>query len=172
VAWSSVLAHGRREAKREGLTADEGVSLAIEMWEETLRSVWKTWQQRPTLAWQIRNLESYLIGAFRHRWNRHLKRKRLHDSILEFREPEELAEMRCKANIDEDYALRIHRGMQLEKAYEWMNPNIRRAIIASAYGFSWAEIAKKLQVEEQNLIMRVQYALRKIRGRLAQTRMS
>jgi RNA polymerase sigma factor (sigma-70 family) len=168
--WRFVLAHGRREATREGLTTDEGISLALEVWEETLRSVWKTWQQRPTWAWRIRNPEKYLIGAFRHRWNRHLKRKRLHDSILEFREPQELAEMQCEANMDEDSALRIYRGMQLEQAYQWMNPKIRHAIIASAYGFSWAEIAKKLGIDEQNLIMRVQYALRKVRDRLAQRR--
>ncbi len=169
LAWPRVLAHARRELSQKGLGPDEIASLALEIWEETLRSVWNTWRQRPNQPRRIENLENYFIGAFHHRFNRHLKRKRLRDSLLEFRPPEELAEMKRAANVDEDYAARMHRGIQLEQAFAAMNQNIRRAVIASMYGFSWSEIAERSHIKEQNLIMRVQYALRKVRGKLTRS---
>lgn len=167
LAWPCVLAHVRRDLTRQGLNSDEIKSLAIEIWEETLRSVWKTCQLRPKSVARIENLENYLIGSFHHRFNRRLKRKRVRDSMLEFLPPAELADIRGTANVDEDYAVRIHRGIQLERIYAEMNQNVRRAIIARIYGFSWAEIADRLQIEEQNLIMRVQYAIRKVRNRFS-----
>lgn len=168
LAWPHVLARTRNEVSHQGLNSDEVTSLALEIWEKTLRSVWTTWQQRPSWAGRIQNLENYLIGAFHHRLNRHLKQKRHRDSIVEFRPLEELVEMRGAGNVDEDCAPRIHRGIQLEQAYAGMNQNMRRALIARLYGFSWSEIAAKLQIGEQNLIMRVQYAIRKARGRFTQ----
>jgi DNA-directed RNA polymerase specialized sigma24 family protein len=169
LAWPRVLAHVRRELSHQGLNGDEVTSLALEIWEKTLRSVWMTWQLRPSWAARIDNLENYLIGAFHHRLNRHLKQKRRRDSIVEFRPPEELVAIKGEGNVDEDYAPRIHRGIQLEQAYATMNQNMRRALIARLYGFSWSEIAEKLQIGEQNLIMRVQYAIRKARGRFTQS---
>jgi len=166
LAWPRVLAHVRNELSHKGLNSDEVTSLALEIWEKTLRSVWMTWQLRPSWAGRILNLENYLIGAFHHRLNRHLKQKRRRDSIVEFRPPEELVQIKDAGNVDEDYALRIHHGIQLEQVYAGMNQNMRRALIARLYGFSWAEIAEKLHIGEQNLIMRVQYAIRKARGRL------
>lgn len=169
LAWPHVLAHVRHELSHQGLNSNEVASLALEIWEKTLRSVWMTWQLRPSWAGQIQNLENYLIGAFHHRLNRHLKQKRRRDSIVEFRPLQELVEMKDASNVDEDYAPRIHRGIQLEQAYSGMNPNMRRALIARLYGFSWSEIAEKLQIGEQNLIMRVQYAIRKARGKFTQS---
>jgi DNA-directed RNA polymerase specialized sigma24 family protein len=168
LAWPRVLTRARNEVSHQGLNSDEITSLALEIWEKTLRSVWTTWQQRPSWAGQIQNLENYLIGAFHHRLNRHLKQKRQRDSIVEFRPLEELVEMRGAGNVDEDCAPRIHRGIQLEQAYTGMNQNMRRALLARLYGFSWSEIAAQLQIREQNLIMRVQYAIRKARGRFTQ----
>ncbi len=169
LAWPHVLAHVRHKFTGEGLNPDEVKSLALEIWEETLRSVWKTCQQRPSWSGRIENLENYLIGAFHHRFNRHVKRKRRQDSLVEFRPPEELVEIEHAANIDRDFASRIDRGIQLEQAYAAMNPNMKRAVIASVYGFSWAEIAKRFETEEQNLIMRVQYALRKVRNKFTRS---
>jgi RNA polymerase sigma factor (sigma-70 family) len=168
LAWPSVLAHVRHELSGQGLNGNEVTSLALEIWEETLRSVWKTWRERPSKASRIQNLENYLIGAFHHRLNRYLKRRRLRDSILEFLPPEELAELKSAKSANTDSSVRIHRRIQLEQAYGEMNETMRRAVVASMYGFSWSEIAKRFQIDEQNLIMRVQYAIRKIRQKFAE----
>lgn len=169
MAWPRVLAHVRRELASHGLTSDEVTSLALEVWENTLRSVWKTWRQRPESAGRIDNLQNYLIGAFHHRLNRDLKRKRLRDSILEFRSTEQLATLSGAANVDEDYANRIDRSIQLDQVYAEMNEDTKRAVIARVYGFSWTEIGEHLHIEEQNLMMRVQYAIRKIRDKFTRT---
>ena len=42
-----------------------------------------------------------------------------------------------------------------------MDDCVKNAVIARLYGYSWSEIAKALQVKEQNLLM--QYAFGKIR---------
>lgn len=165
-AWSSALAHVRRELAGKALNKDEIDSLALEIWEKTLRSVWRTWQWQPSAASRIENLEDYLMGAFHHRLNRHLKRQRLRDSVLEFRPLEELEQMKGAVNVDHDFVSRVQRGIQLQEAYTEMKDEIRLALSAKLYGFSWQEIAKRFHIDEQNLIMRVQYATRKIRRKL------
>jgi len=56
--------------------------LANEVWEELLRSVVRTMRRLGTLQ-HVTNLESYLIGAFRHRFQRALaKEKRDRQKIL------------------------------------------------------------------------------------------
>ena len=168
-ASSCAFAHVRHELSGQGLNCDEIDSLALEVWEKTLRSVWRTWQQRPNRAGRIENLENYLMGAFHHRLNRYLKQKRSRESLLEFRSLEELLTMTGAANLNEGCAPQIHRGVQLKEVYAAMNQDMRLALMAKMYGFSWAAIAKRFQIDEQNLIMRVQYAIRKIRGKFTQT---
>ena len=163
LAWPRALAHARRELSRQQLNSTETASLALEIWESVLRSVWKTFQQRLGARKQIEDLENYFIGAFHHRLNRHLKQKRQHDHLVTFVPPEELIEL--DSGFDERSAVRIHQDIQLKQAYATMDPAIRRAIIARVYGFSWREIARTFGTGEQNLIMRVQYAIRKLRDR-------
>src|SRR5262249_36012076 len=127
-AWSSALAHVRHELAGKGLNKDEIDSVALEIWEKTLRSVWRTWQQRPGAASRIENLEDYLMGAFHHRLNRQLKRQRLRDSVLEFRPIEELVQL--KGAADKDFVSRVQRGIQLEEAYAEMKREIRLAVSA------------------------------------------
>jgi len=165
-AWPRVLAHTRRELSHRELIGPEITSLALEIWEAVLRSVWRT-LQRSHRAAGIRDLENYLIGAFHHRLNRRLQRMRCRDAVLEFLPPEKLVEIPSPETVDEQQAVRTHRRIQLDQVYAMMDENIRKAMIARAYGFSWSEIAKTFQIEEQNLIMRVQYALRKVREKLS-----
>jgi DNA-directed RNA polymerase specialized sigma24 family protein len=165
-AWPRVLAHTRRELSNQRFDRAEITSLVLEIWEAVLRSVWKTLQDSSGAA-EVKNLENYLIGAFHHRLNRHLKQKRRRDASLEFVPPQELIELSSHDSIDEDWAVRIDRAVQLKQVYAMMDEKIRKAIIAKVYGFSWSEIAKTFQIEEQNLIMRVQYAIRKIRQKIA-----
>jgi DNA-directed RNA polymerase specialized sigma24 family protein len=162
--WPRVLAHARRELSDKHLSGTEITSFVLEIWEQVLRSVWKTLQRANTAA-DIKNLENYLIGTFHHRLNRNLKHRRIQDNLLAFLPPEELSEFPSRDQRG-DWATQTERTVQLNQVYAMMDDNIRRAVIAKVYGFSWAEIAKTFRIDEQNLIMRVQYAFRKIRAKL------
>jgi DNA-directed RNA polymerase specialized sigma24 family protein len=163
LAWPRVLAHARRELAAQYLSSSAISSATFEIWEEVLRSVWGTFRRQPDSALQVRSMENYLIGTFHHRFNRQLKSKRSHDSVLEFLPPAELAELKTAENVDDSYAVRMQHSIQMEKVYASLDDNIRRVLIARIYGFSWGEIAQHFQIEEQNLVMRVRYAIRKIR---------
>jgi DNA-directed RNA polymerase specialized sigma24 family protein len=163
-AWPRVLAQTRGELRNQRLSKAEIESLALEIWELVLRSVWKIWRRRENA---IKDPENYLTAAFRHRLNRRLKLKRRRDSVLEFLPPEELIQVSSPDVSEVDSEVQIHRGIQLEQIYAMMDERTRKAFIARVYGFKWAEIAKTFEIQEQNLIMRVQYAVRKIRGKLA-----
>jgi DNA-directed RNA polymerase specialized sigma24 family protein len=163
LAWPRVLAHTRRELASQYLSPSEITSATCEIWEEVLRSVWGTFRRQPDSARQVRSMESYLIGTFHHRLNRQLKSKRSHDAVLEFLPPAELAELKTIESIDDGYVVRVQHSIQMEKVYARLDENVRRALIARIYGFSWGEIAHHFQIEEQNLVMRVRYAIRKVR---------
>lgn len=167
ITWPRVLAHARHEMSARGINNTEITSVALETWESVLRSVWMTLQKRSDACDQIESLENYLIGAFHHRLNRLLKQKRRRESVLEFVPPEELTAVRTRDSVDEESVIRIHQEIQLKEVYAMMSEDVRRALVAKLYGFSWREIAMTLGTEEQNLIMRVQYAIRKIRAKLA-----
>lgn len=166
-AWPRVRACAKRSISNRQISADEVVSLTLEIWEVTLRSVWKTVQQTPRVEATIENLPNYLIGAFHHRLNQHLKRDRRRDAVLEFVAPEELTGFEQPGTGEEDSTVRIHQQIQLMEVYQAMDERVRRAVVARTHGFSWREIASEMGIEEQNLIMRVQYAIRKMRARFA-----
>lgn len=168
--WPRVLSYSKREMSCQHLNRAEITSLAFEIWERVLRSVWKTFQADDDSAARIENLEHYLFGAFRHRLNRHLKQRRQYDSILDFRAPEDLEVLQLPGSVDDHAAIRLDTEIQLEQVYAIVGKDIRRAMIARIYGYSWAEIAGTMGTEEQNLIMRVQYAIRKFRSKLARAR--
>jgi len=128
-----------------------------------LRSVWKTLQQDPDAKNNVKNLQNYLIGTFHHRFNRYLKRKRIHNAVVEFLPPQELIGVSGTSHQKHDWEDEAQRVIQLEQVYAQMDADTRKALIARVYGFSWLEIANTFQIEEQNLIMRVQYAIKKVR---------
>src|SRR5215831_2404367 len=146
-AWPRALAQTRGELRNQRFSKAEIESLALEIWELVLRSVWKTWRRRENA---INDPENYLIAAFRHRLNRRLKLKRRRDSVLEFLPPEELVHVSSSDSSESDSELQIHRGIQLEQVYAMMDERTRKAFIARVYGFKWAEIAKTFEVQEQN----------------------
>ena len=75
-AWPKILLYARLS------DIPDSEYLANEVWEELLRSVVRTMRRLGTLQ-HVTNLESYLIGAFRHRFQRALaKEKRDRQKIL------------------------------------------------------------------------------------------
>jgi RNA polymerase sigma factor (sigma-70 family) len=165
-AWPRVLAHTRRELSNLPFSSAEITSLAIEVWEGVLRSVWKT-LQHSSRSDAVRDLENYLIGTFFHRLNHRLRQNRRRNSVVEFVAPEKLIELPGRSLRGDDCVARIDQQIQLKQIIAMMDQTARRAVIAKARGFSWSEIAKTFQIEEQNLIMRVQYAIRKLRRKMA-----
>lgn len=166
-AWPRVLACTRRAVPRQ-FTGPEISSLALEIWEIVLRSVWKTLNQSQDGRVEIQNLQNYLVGAFHHRLNEYLKKERCRGSVIELLPPEELAALEEPGSAQQALTLKIHQQLQLVEVYSMMDEEIRRAMIARIYGFSWREIARTLGIKEQNLIMRIQYAVRKIREKFAE----
>jgi len=167
LAWPRVLACTRRSVSNRQLSAAEVTSLTLEIWETALRSVWKTLQEIPDGEAKIENLSSYLIGAFHHRLNQHLRKDKHREAVLEFVPPEELSELEKPATPEDDSEVRMYRKIQLMEVFTAMDELVRRALIARTHGFSWREIAHQMDIDEQNLIMRVQYAIRKMRNKFA-----
>src|SRR5256884_575153 len=73
-AWPHVLAHVRHRLLDKEL-GRERRALAAEIWDRVLVSVAKTRLRNKDLRSPIMDLESYLIGAFHHRFNRTLKKE-------------------------------------------------------------------------------------------------
>jgi DNA-directed RNA polymerase specialized sigma24 family protein len=167
LAWPRVLVCTRRSVSNRQISSSEALSLALEIWEVTLRSVWNTLQQDPDGEARIENLTSYLIGAFHHRLNQHLKRDKQRDAVLEFMPPEELMGLEQPGTAERACEFDLYRKIQLTELYTAMDENVRQALIARTHGFSWREIATEIKVDEQNLIMRVQYAIRKLRDKFS-----
>jgi len=168
--WPRVTALTERALAKRQYNPSEIASLTFEIWENALRSVWKTWQQRTSKAHQIQNLEHYLIGIFHHRLNRYLGRQRCRDAVLEFMSPVELEALDGLSNVDKECVNRIEQGIQLEEVYAAMDEGMRAAVVARVNGCSWAEIAEKFQIKEQSLMMRMQYAIRKVRREFSNRR--
>jgi DNA-directed RNA polymerase specialized sigma24 family protein len=167
LAWPHVLAHTRRKLSGRGLTSSEVTSATFEIWEEVLRSVWGTLRRHPDAVLKIRSMENYLIGVFHHRLNRRLKYGRLNDAVIEFLPPDELAARERVEHADQEQLAHLNRRLQMEKVYAQLDDKMKKALVARIYGFSWGEIAEHFQIEEKNLIMRVRYAVRRVRERLS-----
>lgn len=167
LAWPRVLACTKRSVDNRQFNAAEAASLALEIWEVALRSVWMTLQQTSEEEARIENLSNYLIGAFRHRLNQNLKKGRHRDAFVDFVPPETLSGLERPGTSGESCAVQIHRKIQLMEIYTAMDESVRQAVIARTHGFSWREIADDMGIEKQNLIMRVRYAIQKTRDKFA-----
>ena len=161
-AWLRNLIHAQREVAHERFNAADPSSLAVEIWETVLRSVWKTFCSEKSEI-HIRNLTGYMIGAFQHRLSRYLKRTRCHNAVLEFFPTEKLLVLQTSDETSYGSMAKIHHKIQLEQVYAMLENDIRWAVVARTHGFTWQEVAKALGTDKQNLMMRVQYAIRKIR---------
>src|SRR5215469_15923907 len=73
-AWPRMLAHVRTELGGKEF-GPERTAIAAEVWDGLLRSVAKTRQRKTNHRPPISDLESYLIGAFHHRFNKFLKKE-------------------------------------------------------------------------------------------------
>jgi len=161
LAWPRVLAHARRKLSNKHFSSAELTSLVLEIWEDVLRSVWRLLGSSRSTP--IANLEHYLIGSFHHRLTRERKKEKRRESALHFLPPEELIQLPSPYTLDAEYQNRVHRQIELDRFCAAVDARLRAILIARLYGLSWSEISQLCHVEEQRLIMRVQYAVRKNR---------
>ena len=162
--WPQIHSHANRElgAKRHD---PENATLATEVWEGVLESVAKSFRRLTTSCAEIVNMDSYLIGAFRHRFSRACRRQRMREQTLQ------LIASPCQLEI-----LAAKRGMRAEVDFEqrvyakeiWnlMDVWLKHVWTAHQYGYSWREIARHVGGSEQSTKMKFRYKLSLLRGRL------
>jgi DNA-directed RNA polymerase specialized sigma24 family protein len=161
--WPRALAHANRASTGQSETADSP-ALAAEVWEHVLRSVWKAQQRAIQRNAPIRNLDHYLLVAFIHRLNRHFRRNRRRAEVVQFVSPEQLAYLESGTQEGRvDWAARIEDRIDFEAVVAAMDGVSRKICLARLYGLSWQEIGRRLDLTEQQAIMRFQYAQKKIR---------
>ncbi len=160
-AWPRVAAHATRELEREGSNR-ESQALAADIWEAVLRSVSKALQRKSEYTSSIRDLESYLLAAFHHRFHRFLKteneRRERFESLSE-----SLGLDLIERAQDTGWVSELERAITVRQITERMDGWTKKVWQARQYGYSWKEISTWLGVTEQQAKMKFQYGLEKTR---------
>ena len=161
--WPRIQAHAIKEVKNRNF--DEKVALAAEVWERVLQSVSKTLRRRGLKESGIVDLEAYLVGVFYHRFNRTLRKERRRQETIKL-VPSTRDLERLPAALDLNAQRDLERSVQAKEAIENMDDWVRRLWTEHQYGYSWREIGKRRGLSEDQVKLRFQYALRKLRDRL------
>jgi DNA-directed RNA polymerase specialized sigma24 family protein len=157
-AWPDVLSYARLA------DVPDSECLATEVWEELLRSVLRTMRRLGNLH-HVTNLESYLIGAFRHRFQRALvKERQFRQKVLLTDSVEKLESLGRVA--DWKPVERLERELQVQQALKLMDPWTRRVWNYVKYGYSIKEIAKRLDLTEFQVEFRYRRRLTRLRDYL------
>lgn len=148
-AWPHVLAHVRRELSDTALGSDK-TSLAADVWESVLRSVSKTRQRRGGQGPPIADLQSYLIGAFHHRFNRVLKREHKRLETIEFVSSTVDLE-RLEGARDTDWVSELERAITVKQIIGQMDDWTKKVWSARQYGYSWKDISRRLSLNKNEI---------------------
>ena len=163
-AWPRVLAHARRELSDRSVSLEK-IALAAEVWEQVLQSVSRTLNRRQDHLPAISDLQSYLIGAFLHRFNRILKREKARAERIEL-----IASLhdleRLQTATHAEWVSDLERTITVNQIVAHMDEWTRKAWKARQFGYSWKEIARRLGQNEQQTIMKFRYGLEKTRQHL------
>ena len=154
-AWPSALSYALRE------DVPDRICLATEIWEELLRSVSRTMRRLGDLH-HVRNMESYLLGGFRHRFQRELlKERRYRQKLL----PTESVEQLETIGRIQDWVPveRMERELLVQQTVERMDPWTRRVWSYIKYGYSIKEISRHLDLTEYQVEFRYRRRLARLR---------
>jgi DNA-directed RNA polymerase specialized sigma24 family protein len=154
-AWPNALSYAR--------SADVADSeyLATEVWEELLRSVFRTMCRLGNLH-HVSNLESYLTGAFRHRFRRALLKERHYRRRFLLAESVETLESLGRIQ-DWKPVERLEHDLQVHQILKLMDPWTRRVWNYIKYGYSIKEIARHLELTEFQVEFRYRRKLTRLR---------
>ena len=166
-AWPHVLAHVRRRLldKEPGR---ERTARAAEIWDRVLLSVAMTRRRNKELRSPIMDLESYLIGAFHHRFNRELKKEQKRAATFEAF-PSVLDLEQFKAATDAEWVEQLERAIEAGQIIDRMNPWMKKVWQRLQCYYPWKAIAAWLGITEQQAKMKFYYGLQKIRQSIAQS---
>jgi DNA-directed RNA polymerase specialized sigma24 family protein len=157
-AWPNVLSYARLA------DVPDCEFLATEVWEELLRSVLRTMRRFGNLH-HVTNLESYLIGAFRHRFQRALSRERQYRQKVLLTGSVEKLESLGRIQ-DWKPVEHLERALQVQQALKLMDPWTRRVWSYVKYGYSIKEIARRLDLTEFQVEFRYRRRLARLRDYL------
>jgi RNA polymerase sigma factor (sigma-70 family) len=156
--WPSALSYARLA------DVPDAECLAIEVWEELLRSVLRTMQRIGHLD-HVTDFESYLVGAFRHRFRRALIReRRRREKVLLFESTETLESLR--EIQDWEPVERLERELQVQQTLKLLDPWTRRVWTYIKYGYSIKEIARRIGLTEFQVEFRYRRKLARLRDYL------
>ena len=155
IAWPNILSYARLA------DVPDSECLATEVWEELLRSVLRTMRRLGNLH-HVTNLESYLNGAFRHRFQRALLRERQYRQKVLLTDSVEKLENLGRIQ-DWQPVERLEREVQVQQALKFLDPWTRRVWSYIKYGYSIKEIARRLDLTEFQVEFRYRRRLARLR---------
>jgi hypothetical protein len=162
--WPRVQAHAKREF---GNRQDdpENATLAAEVWEGVLQSIARSLRRLRVSCSEIVNMDSYLVGAFEHRFNRTRLRQRRREQTIQL-----------VASVSELDALARRRNLQMsadiegrilaKEVFSLMDRWLKRVWTARQYGYSWKQIAEYLGTGEKRAKVKFKYKLSSLRVQL------
>ena len=158
--WPRAEAYARRELNGNGLGDETG--LGRDVWEQTLQSISRT-LHRTFSQGEIRDLDTYVFGAFAHRLKRLLKKQRL----LEFYPSNsDLADLR--ATQDWEWVENLEQSLELKEIVQHMDDWMKEVAFRRAFGHPWKLIGRDLGLGEAAAKKRFLRGLRKLRDYLQQ----
>ena len=156
--WPNVEAFAKRELSGSSLAGE--TSLVWDIWEQTLQSLSHTLRRRLRLR-LIRDLDSYLFGAFAHRLREVLRKERTLEFVPSNSELEEL-----KQTQDWSWVAAFENSLQLKAVVDDMDERMREVLYRWAFDEPWDEISGDMGVTTNALKKRFAYHLKKIRSRM------
>jgi DNA-directed RNA polymerase specialized sigma24 family protein len=112
---------------------------------------------------RIRDLDTYVFGAFAHRLKRLLKKQR----VIEFYPSNtELADLR--ATQDWDWVENLEHSLELKEIVEHMDDWMKEVAFRRAFGHPWKQIGRDLGLGEGATKKRFLRGLKKLRDYLLQ----
>lgn len=164
LVWPRVAALVTNELKGEG-RIQEGEALAAKIWEGVLRSVARAAQRKGNYGASIRDPESYLLVAFRHRFHRYRKADRGRRDVIQSGSASFDLGM-VESARDTTWVLELERAITVRQITDRMDAWTRKVLQARQYGYSWKEIAAWSGSSEQAAKKKFEYGLEKTRQRI------
>ena len=159
--WPRAQAYARR-ALRDTSVAEES-SIISTAWESALQSVLKSLRRRLQTG-PVRDLDSYVFGAFMRR----LKKVRRRERVVEYvATNQELLALRGAQ--DWDWVRELENTLELKKLVSQMDNWMKEVYFRRTFNHSWRRIAKDLGLTEHQAKMRFADGLKKIRKRIAES---
>lgn len=163
-AWPRMLAHVRTELAGKEF-GPERTAIAAEVWGGVLRSVARTLQRNRNHRPPISDLQSYLIGAFHHRFNRFLRKEQKRLQTIELISADADLE-RIECALDTTWVEELEKAITVRQIANHMDGWTRKALHARQYGYSWRDIAAWSGLTEETAKKKYEYGVEKTRQRI------